>query len=194
MTDNLPKIGCVQHDCQECKDRERQSVPAGWYVTKTDESTVKHWPITDKQALSLSLAANGDDMVVNGELKYCFRLGELKHLIALAAAPQPQPLRKSYPMTHPEAAAAIAINSALHRLRDNNPEGAAEVLEHAKKVLAAAPQPQPVQQLELTEYDAGLLNDFGGGNVEWWQDYIRAELGRAFEHYQSQVQTQGEKQ
>ena len=53
--------------------------------------------------------------------------------------------------------------------------------------LAAAPQPEPVQQFELTEYDAGLLNDFGGGNVEWWQDYIRAELGRAYEHYQSQI-------
>ena len=48
--------------------------------------------------------------------------------------------------------------------------------------------------IELTEYDAGLLNDFGGGNVEWWQDYIRAELGRAYEHYQSQIPAQGEKQ
>ena len=74
---------------------ERQSLPAGWHATKTDESTVKHWPITDKQARSLSLAANGDDMVVNGELKYCFRLGELKHLIALSAAPQPQPVQES---------------------------------------------------------------------------------------------------
>ena len=61
-----------------------------------------------------------------------------------------------------------------------------------RDMIAAAPQPQPVQQFELTEYDAGLLNDFGGGNVEWWQDYIRAELGRAYEHYQSQIQ--GEKQ
>ena len=41
----------------------------------------------------------------------------------------------------------------------------------------------------LNEYDAGLLNDYGGGNVEWWQDYIRAELGRAYEHYQSQITT-----
>ena len=40
---------------------------------------------------------------------------------------------------------------------------------------------------ELTEYDAGLLNDYGGGNVDWWQDYIRAELGRAYEYYQSQL-------
>lgn len=41
----------------------------------------------------------------------------------------------------------------------------------------------------LTAYDAGLLNDFGGGNVEWWQDYIRAELGRAHDFYESQIAT-----
>ena len=45
-------------------------------------------------------------------------------------------------------------------------------------------------QGELEPYDAGLLNDFGGGNVEWWQDYIRAELGRAHDFYQSQITTQ----
>lgn len=42
---------------------------------------------------------------------------------------------------------------------------------------------------ELEPYDAGLLNDFGGGNVEWWQDYIRAELGNAHDFYQSQITT-----
>jgi hypothetical protein len=56
--------------------------------------------------------------------------------------------------------------------------------------LAAAAQPAPVQEpVALEEYYAGLLNDYGGGNVEWWQDYIRAELGRAYEHYQSQITT-----
>lgn len=40
---------------------------------------------------------------------------------------------------------------------------------------------------ELEEYDAGALNDFGGGNVGWWQDYIRAELGRAYEFYCGQL-------
>ena len=39
----------------------------------------------------------------------------------------------------------------------------------------------------LDRYDAGILNDFGGGNVEWWQDYIRAELGHAHDFYQSQI-------
>lgn len=43
-------------------------------------------------------------------------------------------------------------------------------------------------QIELEEYDAGLLNDFGGGDVEWWQDYIRAELSRAHDFYQSQAE------
>lgn len=28
-------------------------------------------------------------------------------------------------------------------------------------------------------YDTGILNDYGGGNAEWWQDYIRAEIERA---------------
>ena len=40
---------------------------------------------------------------------------------------------------------------------------------------------------QLDRYDAGLLNDFGGGNVGWWQDYIRAELERAHDHYQEQL-------
>jgi hypothetical protein len=35
----------------------------------------------------------------------------------------------------------------------------------------------------LPDYDAGLLNDFGGGDAGWWQDYIRAEIGRANEYY-----------
>lgn len=39
----------------------------------------------------------------------------------------------------------------------------------------------------LDPYDAGLLNDYGGGDVEWWQNYIRDELDRAHDFYQSQV-------
>jgi len=59
-----------------------------------------------------------------------------------------------------------------------------EVITAIKEALAQTQEP-----VVLEEYDAGLLNDFGGGNVEWWQDYIRAELGRAYEHYQSQITT-----
>ncbi len=33
------------------------------------------------------------------------------------------------------------------------------------------------------EYDAGLLSDYGGGDVNWWQDYIRAEIGRANDYH-----------
>ena len=44
-------------------------------------------PVTDEMARDLALKANGDDMTVNGALKYCFRLSELKKLIELAAAP-----------------------------------------------------------------------------------------------------------
>jgi hypothetical protein len=34
-----------------------------------------------------------------------------------------------------------------------------------------------------SDYDAGLLNDYGGGDVEWWQDYLRAEIGRANDYW-----------
>lgn len=39
----------------------------------------------------------------------------------------------------------------------------------------------------LLDYDPGLLNDWGGGNVEWWQDYLRAEIGRANDHWRIQA-------
>lgn len=51
------------------------------------------------------------------------------------------------------------------------------------------PAPSVPADVVLDRYDAGLLNDFGGGNVEWWQDYIRAELGNAHDFYQSQITT-----
>lgn len=41
--------------------------------------------------------------------------------------------------------------------------------------------------VEATDYDAGLLNDFGGGNVEWWLDYLRAEINRANDHWRNQI-------
>jgi len=43
------------------------------------------------------------------------------------------------------------------------------------------------EDADFSDYDAGLLNDFGGGNVEWWQDYIRAEIGRANNFWREQV-------
>lgn len=42
----------------------------------------------------------------------------------------------------------------------------------------------------LADYDAGLLNDFGGGDVGWWQDYLRAEIGRANDFWRVQAEAQ----
>lgn len=53
------------------------------------------------------------------------------------------------------------------------------------KALASTPA---APGIDLAEYDAGLLSDFGGGDIGWWQDYIRAELARAHEFYQSQIE------
>ena len=32
-----------------------------------------------------------------------------------------------------------------------------------------------------------MLNDWGGGNVDWWHDYLRYELGRANEYWADQA-------
>lgn len=47
--------------------------------------------------------------------------------------------------------------------------------------------PDEQEPVAYDDYDAGYLNDWGGGNVEWWQNYIRAEIGRANEFWRSQV-------
>lgn len=39
--------------------------------------------------------------------------------------------------------------------------------------------------LDEQDYDPGLLNDYGGGNVQWWQDYIRAEINRCNEYWRT---------
>lgn len=41
--------------------------------------------------------------------------------------------------------------------------------------------------LILDRYDTGLLGDGGGGDVNWWWDYIRSEFDRAHEFYQDQA-------
>lgn len=46
--------------------------------------------------------------------------------------------------------------------------------------------------MALDAYDAGLLSSHGGGDVDWWQDYIRAELGRAHDFYVDQVERREE--
>ena len=41
------------------------------------------------------------------------------------------------------------------------------------------------EMLNEGDYDPGLLNDYGGGNVSWWMDYIRSEIGRANDHWRT---------
>lgn len=38
----------------------------------------------------------------------------------------------------------------------------------------------------LQPYDAGLLNDYGGGKVEWWWNYIRDLLSAAYDFHSQQ--------
>ena len=40
------------------------------------------------------------------------------------------------------------------------------------------------------DYDAGLVNDYGGGNVDWWWDYMRAEIGRCNDYHRADVTRQ----
>ena len=40
----------------------------------------------------------------------------------------------------------------------------------------------------MNEYDAGVLNDWGGGNVGWWHDYLRCELANANQHWIEQTE------
>lgn len=44
------------------------------------------------------------------------------------------------------------------------------------------------KSIEYSNYDPGLLNDYGGGNVEWWHDYIRAEIDRCNEYWRHQLE------
>lgn len=74
---NEKKIGCVQHDCQECKDRERQSVPAG--LQNIDRSVIE-------QALEWVEAQPEPRML--GAAKIITSLREA------LAAPQPQPVQE----------------------------------------------------------------------------------------------------
>jgi hypothetical protein len=38
----------------------------------------------------------------------------------------------------------------------------------------------------VMDYDAGYLNDYGGGNVSWWHGYLRAEIERANEYWRDE--------
>jgi hypothetical protein len=62
--------------------------------------------------------------------------------------------------------------------------------------LADAMERLTAGDVEMSEpdcYDAGLLNDYGGGKVEWWWDYIRHELGAAHDFYTEQFAAYGDR-
>ena len=46
---------------------------------------------------------------------------------------------------------------------------------------------KPTAPASFQDYDAGLLNTYGGGNTSWWLDYIRGELERCNEHWREQI-------
>ena len=42
--------------------------------------------------------------------------------------------------------------------------------------------------LNVDDYDCGLLNDYGGGNVDWWFDYIRYEIDHCNAYWRSHIE------
>ena len=62
--------------------------------------------------------------------------------------------------------------------------GYVDATEYIRADLAAPSAPAGVEG--LVDYDAGLLNDWGGGNTKWWMDYLRAEIGRANDFWRDQ--------
>ena len=41
--------------------------------------------------------------------------------------------------------------------------------------------------MDIPDYDPGTLNDYGGGNVDWWFNYIRAEINGCNEYWREQL-------
>lgn len=39
----------------------------------------------------------------------------------------------------------------------------------------------------IKDYDPGLLNDYGGGKIDWWQNYIRSEIERCNGHWRESL-------
>jgi hypothetical protein len=87
----------------------------------------------------------------------------------------------------PEQAASLAVSIAVNLSTSDFMHALCNAaIQH---YIDSTAQVQPGSQV-FDCYDAGLLGDFGGGNVEWWQDYIRSELARAHDFYQSQPPAQ----
>ena len=43
--------------------------------------------------------------------------------------------------------------------------------------------------LEEDDYDPGLLNDYGGGDVGWWRDYIRTLINDCNAYWRSVIES-----
>ena len=82
------------------------------------------------------------------------------------------------PVSTAEACAALAINSALHRIREGNAAGAIEPLEQARAALAAAPQapaaPTWDQLREMAVKHGAWVSGYGPFATELLATYGRA--------------------
>lgn len=104
-----------------------------------------------------------------------------------------EPTAARQPVGEPvtDAGRSAAYDAIDRFLRNNmDDEAYAAYVEHLEALWAAIPAQAVDLGLHLDRYDAGLLGNGGGGDVNWWQDYIRAELDRAHEFYQDQADSQ----
>lgn len=62
----------------------------------------------------------------------------------------------------------------------------ADVMAAIESVLEPSPSTSE-GEAEYADYDAGLLSDFGGGDIGWWQDYVRTEVARANDFWREQI-------
>ena len=53
-------------------------------------------------------------------------------------------------------------------------------------LVSRAETAEQAASIPLDQFDAGLLGDYGGGDINWWQSYIRNLLNEAHEYYISQ--------
>ncbi|MDZ5787739.1 hypothetical protein U4I37_15970 [Stenotrophomonas maltophilia] len=156
------------------------------------------------ELLATELERDGNDQAASairsGDTTYGMKLlhAALRAITAALAARQPV----GEPVTV-EAVATVRCNSDGDHYIDWLTEGGIADLEVGDVLIVSdraitdedgsgevytAPPAQAVDLgLQLDRYDAGLLGDGGGGDVTWWQDYIRTELDRAHEFYQDQA-------
>lgn len=40
---------------------------------------------------------------------------------------------------------------------------------------------------EIDDYDCGLINDYGGGNIQWWQDYISSVIQQCNDYWRESL-------